>query len=67
MPRCKRECCEPSNRWHKTRALMVVGNFRVARMPTAFVWGDYRVIYTADDAVLIVAVEKVRHRRDVYR
>jgi mRNA interferase RelE/StbE len=29
--------------------------------------GDYRVIYTIDDAVLIVAVERVRHRRDVYR
>ena len=29
--------------------------------------GDYRVIYTVDDAVLIVAVERVRHRRDVYR
>ena len=29
--------------------------------------GDYRVIYTVDDAVLIVAIERVRHRRDVYR
>ena len=29
--------------------------------------GDYRVIYTVDDAVLIVAVEKVRHRREAYR
>jgi len=29
--------------------------------------GDYRVIYTVDDKVLIVAVERVRHRRDVYR
>ena len=29
--------------------------------------GDYRVIYTVDDEVLIVAVERVRHRRDVYR
>jgi mRNA interferase RelE/StbE len=29
--------------------------------------GDYRVIYTVDDAVLIVAVERVRHRREVYR
>lgn len=29
--------------------------------------GDYRVIYTVDDAVLIVAVERVRHRREAYR
>lgn len=29
--------------------------------------GDYRVLYTVDDSVLIVAVERVRHRRDVYR
>ncbi|MCA1659084.1 MAG: type II toxin-antitoxin system RelE/ParE family toxin [Verrucomicrobiaceae bacterium] len=29
--------------------------------------GDYRVIYTVDDAVLIVAIERVRHRREVYR
>ncbi len=29
--------------------------------------GDYRVIYTVDDAVLIVAIESVRHRREVYR
>jgi mRNA interferase RelE/StbE len=29
--------------------------------------GDYRVIYTLDDAVLIVAIERVRHRREVYR
>lgn len=29
--------------------------------------GDYRVIYTVDDAVLIAAIERVRHRREVYR
>jgi len=29
--------------------------------------GDYRVIYTVDDAILIVAIESVRHRREVYR
>lgn len=29
--------------------------------------GDYRVIYTVGDAVHIVAVERVRHRREVYR
>ena len=29
--------------------------------------GDYRVIYTLDDAVFIVAIESVRHRREVYR
>ena len=29
--------------------------------------GDYRIVYTVDDAVLIVAVERIRHRREVYR
>lgn len=29
--------------------------------------GDYRVVYTVDDAVLIVAIERIRHRRDAYR
>jgi mRNA interferase RelE/StbE len=29
--------------------------------------GAYRVIYTVDDTVLIVAIERVRHRREVYR
>jgi mRNA interferase RelE/StbE len=29
--------------------------------------GDYRVIYTVDDAVFIVAIENIRHRREVYR
>ena len=29
--------------------------------------GDYRVIYTVDDAVFIVAIESVRHRREAYR
>jgi mRNA interferase RelE/StbE len=29
--------------------------------------GDYRVVYTVDDAVLIVAIERVRHRGEVYR
>lgn len=29
--------------------------------------GDYRVIYTVDDAILVVAIERVRHRGEVYR
>jgi len=29
--------------------------------------GDRRVVYTVHDAVLIVAIERVRHRREVYR
>ncbi len=29
--------------------------------------GDYRVVYTVADDVLIVAIERVRHRREVYR
>lgn len=29
--------------------------------------GDYRVVYEIADAVLVVRVNRVRHRRDVYR
>jgi mRNA interferase RelE/StbE len=29
--------------------------------------GDYRILYTVDDAVLVVLVIRVGHRRDVYR
>ena len=29
--------------------------------------GDYRVIYSVDDAILVVAIERIRHRREVYR
>ena len=29
--------------------------------------GDYRVVYLVEDAVCIVEVERVRHRKDVYR
>lgn len=28
--------------------------------------GDYRVIYTVDDGVLVVVVVRLGHRRDVY-
>ncbi|MEO7724568.1 MAG: type II toxin-antitoxin system RelE/ParE family toxin [Chthoniobacterales bacterium] len=29
--------------------------------------GDYRVIYAVSDVVLVVAIESIRHRREVYR
>ena len=29
--------------------------------------GDYRVVYDIHDAMLIVLVVRIRHRRDVYR
>lgn len=29
--------------------------------------GDYRVVYTVKDAVRIVKIEKIAHRREVYR
>ena len=29
--------------------------------------GDYRVLYTIDDAAKIVTVSSIRHRREVYR
>jgi len=29
--------------------------------------GEYRIVYTVADDVLIVAIERVRHRREVYR
>ncbi len=28
--------------------------------------GDYRVVYTIDDAALLVEVTRIRHRKDVY-
>lgn len=29
--------------------------------------GDYRIVYSVEDALLVVWVVKVGHRRDVYR
>ena len=29
--------------------------------------GDYRILYLVEDAVCVVEVERVRHRKDVYR
>ncbi len=29
--------------------------------------GDYRVVYTIDDAARVITITKVGHRRDVYR
>jgi mRNA interferase RelE/StbE len=29
--------------------------------------GDWRIIYTVDDGILVVAIERIRHRREVYR
>lgn len=29
--------------------------------------GDYRILYTVDDATVVVEVVKVGHRKDVYR
>jgi len=29
--------------------------------------GSYRILYTVEDAILIVTIVKIGHRRDVYR
>ena len=29
--------------------------------------GSYRVIYTVEDAIFVVAIESIRHRREAYR
>ncbi len=29
--------------------------------------GDYRVVYTVDDAQKMVSIDRVRHRREAYR
>jgi mRNA interferase RelE/StbE len=29
--------------------------------------GDYRVVYSVDESVLVVEIVRVRHRKDVYR
>ena len=29
--------------------------------------GDYRILYTIDDAIITIVVVRIAHRRDVYR
>lgn len=29
--------------------------------------GDYRIIYSIDDVIRIVSIERIAHRKDVYR
>jgi mRNA interferase RelE/StbE len=29
--------------------------------------GNYRIVYTVDDVVRVITVEKIAHRREVYR
>jgi mRNA interferase RelE/StbE len=29
--------------------------------------GDYRVVYTLDDTILLILVVKIAHRKDVYK
>ena len=29
--------------------------------------GDYRIIYTISDVLLVVGIQSIRHRREVYR
>ncbi|MDQ2824207.1 MAG: type II toxin-antitoxin system RelE/ParE family toxin [Verrucomicrobiota bacterium] len=29
--------------------------------------GDYRIIYTISDVILVVGIESIRHRREAYR
>jgi mRNA interferase RelE/StbE len=29
--------------------------------------GDYRVVYTIEDTIRIVEIDRIRHRKDVYR
>jgi mRNA interferase RelE/StbE len=44
-------------------ALMLAGMHGVLRVRI----GDYRILYTVDDDVLVVLVVDTGHRRDVYR
>jgi mRNA interferase RelE/StbE len=45
------------------RALPGAANCMAVKTPIV----SARVIYTVDDEVLVVAIERVRHRREVYR
>jgi mRNA interferase RelE/StbE len=44
-------------------ALKLQGETRLWRLRV----GDYRVIYSIDDAAKMIDISMVRHRRDVYR
>ena len=60
-------CCARLNRWRRIPGLTAAGKLQGSDDAYRIRVGDYRVIYTVDDTVLIVAVERVRHRREVYR
>jgi mRNA-degrading endonuclease RelE of RelBE toxin-antitoxin system len=53
--------------WHQTRARLVATNWLEAKTIGAFVSGDYRVIYEIADEICVVRVNRVCHRREVYR
>ena len=46
-----------------TRSVKLQGNRNLWRIRV----GDYRVIYSVDDAARIIDISTVRHRRDAYR
>jgi len=46
-----------------TRSVKLQGNRNLWRIRV----GDYRVIYSVDDAARMIDISTVRHRRDAYR
>jgi mRNA interferase RelE/StbE len=53
-------------RWATTRARLAVASW-CSKNDWRIRVGDYRVIYEIADAIRIVRVNRVRHRREVYR
>lgn len=64
---CSAVSCTLSRDWQASRVLPVAASCKAGRTPFASELGDYRVIYTVVDGVKVVAIERIRHRREVYR
>jgi hypothetical protein len=50
-----------------TRAPQAAWSFRAETSFTACAWGDYRIVYQIQGAILIVLVVQIGHRREIYR
>ena len=58
---------QPSRTWRKTHVRKGPKNWQAGETVGAFRVGDYRILYDIADAVRIVRIFRVRHRRDAYR
>ena len=53
--------------WRRIRARPVAASWWAAKTDWRIRVGDYRVIYEIADEIRVVRVNRVRHRREVYR